>query len=79
MSNYDIEKIDNAVLALLCLTMFQEHSITRAWKSHDWDVLDRLYERGYIDNPKNKNKSVTMTPEGVRQAQKLFHELFFKE
>lgn len=79
MSNYDKEKIDNTVLALLCLTMLEEYGITRAWKSHDWDVLERLYEKGYIGDPKNKSKSVTLTPEGFQQAQKLFHELFSKE
>lgn len=76
MSNYNTEKVDNAVLALLCLTMFQDHGITRAWKGHAWEVLDRLYQKGYIDDPKNKNRSVTMTQEGVQQAQKLFEELF---
>lgn len=76
MANYNTDKVDDTVLALLCLTMFQEYGVTRAWKGHDWEVLNRLYEKGYIDDPKNKNKSVILTQEGVQQAQKLFTELF---
>jgi Domain of unknown function (DUF6429) len=44
----DTDKIDEAVLALLFLTL---HDGVRAWKGHDWDVLDRLYRKGMIDNP----------------------------
>jgi len=39
----DVDKIDEAVLALLYLTL---HHGARAWKGHDWDALDRLYQRG---------------------------------
>jgi hypothetical protein len=35
----DTDKIDDAVLALLYLTL---HDGFRAWKGHDWDVLGRL-------------------------------------
>ena len=34
----DNEKIDEAVLALLHLTSFDDHGFTRAWKGHDWDA-----------------------------------------
>ena len=46
--DYDREKVEETVLALLWLTLDGDH---RAWKSHDWGVLDRLHERGYISNP----------------------------
>ncbi len=36
----DEEKIDEAVLALLCLTL---HDDGRAWKSFDWDAMNRLH------------------------------------
>ena len=42
----DTDKIDDAVLALLYLTL---HDHWRAWKGFDWDALDRLYEKGLID------------------------------
>ena len=59
--DYDREKVEETVLALLWLTLDGDH---RAWKSHDWGVLDRLHERGYISDPKSKAKSVLLTDEG---------------
>ncbi|HVB89998.1 MAG TPA: DUF6429 family protein, partial [Beijerinckiaceae bacterium] len=41
----DFEKIDDAVLGLLWLTLHDER---RAWKGFDWDVLNRLHEKGMI-------------------------------
>jgi len=44
--------IDDAVLALLYFTSFTEgkgeFAVTRAWKSHDWEALNRLCDRGFI-------------------------------
>src|SRR5258708_25481968 len=74
---YDKDKVDEMVLALLYLTMFDEDQYgARAWKSHDWDALDRLHEKGYISDPKSKAKSVVMTEEGVKQAKELFERHF---
>ena len=42
--DYDENKIDEMVLALLYLTMFKNHGEARAWKSHDWDAMDRLHQ-----------------------------------
>jgi hypothetical protein len=74
------DKIDDAVLALLFLTHFTEgageFAVTRAWKTHDWDVLDRLHEKGLIGETKNKNKSVVFTDAGQKQAEALFKKLF---
>jgi hypothetical protein len=36
---YDEDKVDDVVLALLYLTMFEDSFAERAWKSHDWDAL----------------------------------------
>ena len=74
--DYDADRVDEAVLALLCLTMFGDHGTTRAWKSHDWDALDRLHAKGFIGNPKGKAKSVTVTDAGREYAHKLFERLF---
>jgi hypothetical protein len=38
----------------------------RAWKSHGWDALDRLHEKGYTSDPKSKAKSVVMTESEAR-------------
>ena len=76
----DFSKIDDAVLALLHLTSLTEgqgeFAVTRAWKGHDWEALDRLHQRGFISDPKNKNKSVAFSGEGSQRAQELFRRLF---
>jgi hypothetical protein len=65
--------IDDAVLALLYLTV---HDRDRAWKSFDWDALNRLYERGLIGDPVNKAKSVILTEKGLRESERLFQQQF---
>ena len=69
----DTDKIDEAVLALLYLTL---HDGVRAWKGHDWDALDRLYRKGMIENPVGKAKSVVLTEEGLGKSERLFSNLF---
>ena len=76
--DYDTDKIDQMVLALLCLTLHEEYGAVRAWKGHDWDVLDRLYQKGWILDPKNKAKSVVLTDEGLTYAHQLFETYFRK-
>ena len=71
----DKAKIDDAVLALLLLGM---HDNVRAWKSFDWDAMERLHEQGYISNPRGKAKSVVFTDEGLRRADQLLEALFGK-
>jgi Domain of unknown function (DUF6429) len=73
---YDKDKVDEIALALLYLTSFEEHSVIRAWKGLDWDVLDRLHEKGYISDPKSKAKSVVMTDEGTKLSEELFRRHF---
>ncbi len=72
----DTNKIDDAVLALLTLGLYDE---ARAWKGFDWDAMDRLHEKGYISNPHGKAKSVVFTEQGLKRAEKLFEELFGKK
>jgi len=69
----DTDKIDDAVLALLSLTL---HDKVRAWKSHDWDVLGRLYDKGWISDPVGKAKSVVLTEKGLAESQRLLGALF---
>jgi hypothetical protein len=69
----DTAKIDEAVLALLYLTL---HDGTRAWKGFDWDTLNRLHAKGLISNPVSKAKSIVLTDEGLRASERLFNELF---
>jgi hypothetical protein len=77
----DTAKIDEDVLALLYLTSFRERAgdpLARAWKSHDWDTMDRLYQAGHISNPRGKAKSVVLTEEGYRRAEELFCRKYSK-
>ncbi|NPD75306.1 DUF6429 family protein [Oceanispirochaeta sp. M1] len=71
----DKEKIDNAALALLSITLHDEF---RAWKQLDWDILNRLYEKGFILDPVGKSKSVVFTEAGLLRAKELFDDLFSK-
>ncbi len=73
---YDENKVDDMVLALMNLVFHSDRFETRAWKSFDWDSLNRLYEKGFISNPVGKAKSVVMTPEGIEQSEKLFKKYF---
>jgi hypothetical protein len=69
----DTRKIDDAILALLYLTL---HDQSRAWKGFDWDALGRLHEKGMIDDPVGSSKSVVFTPEGLARAKALFEAMF---
>jgi hypothetical protein len=71
----DIDKIDETVLALLYLTLHEEN---RAWKSLDWDAMNRLHEKGFISNPVGKAKSVALTDKGLQESERLFKKLFVK-
>jgi CRISPR/Cas system CMR-associated protein Cmr1 (group 7 of RAMP superfamily) len=76
---YDEDKVDKMVLALLHLTTFKEGMGIRAWKGHDWSAMDRLYEKGYISDPKSAAKSVRMTESGAQKAQERFQEHFVRK
>lgn len=69
----DNDRIDEAVLALLHLGLYDGR---RAWKSFDWEAMNRLHEKGFISDPVGKAKSVVLTDEGLRQSERLFQELF---
>jgi Domain of unknown function (DUF6429) len=73
MDVFDCDKVDEIVLALLQLSL---HNSYRAWKGFDWDTLDRLYEKGWIENPRSKAKSVVLTEEGLANSSRLF-QLYF--
>ena len=72
----DWNKVDEVTLALLTLTSFEGAGVTRSWKGHDWDVMNRLHQKGWISDPIGKAKSVVLSDEGVRQGQALFDTYF---
>lgn len=75
MVQLDTERIDAAVLALLQLG---RHDEVQTWKGFDWATLDRLYQKGYIQNPVNKHKSLAFTAAGLQESERLLAEWFGK-
>ena len=74
---FDADRVDDAVLALLMLTVHDERDFgARAWKGHDWDALERLHRRGLIADPRSKAKSLVLTDEGAARAREIFERLF---
>ena len=68
----DVEgRIEAAALALLYLGL---HDVFR----FDFDVMDRLYEKGMISDPATKAKSVTFTVDGLEMAELLYERLFIQ-
>jgi hypothetical protein len=75
MTGYDTGKVDEVILGLLYLTL---HNHNRAWKGFDWDATDRLFEAGWIEDPRNKNKSIVLTEAGLKKSKELFEKHFGK-
>lgn len=69
----DSDRIDDAILALLSLGL---HEGQRAWKTFDWDAMNRLHAKGMILDPVNKAKSVVLTDAGLQQSALLLEQLF---
>ncbi len=77
---YDQDKVDEMVLALLSLTTFEEdQDVARAWKGYDWVAMDRLHAKGYISDSRSKAKSVVVTVEGVQRFRRPFEKHFAKK
>jgi hypothetical protein len=75
-TDLDHDKLCEAALAILGLTMFEEYGAARVWKGMDWDLMDALYERGWIDDPKGKAKSVILNEEGEALAKEFLRRHF---
>jgi Domain of unknown function (DUF6429) len=45
-------------------------------KGQHWQSLDRLFEKGYIVDPKTKARSVLLTDAAKEKARALFHRQF---
>ena len=78
----DRDNVDEAVMTLLCLGIHQRDPAiggARAWKSLDWEAMDRLYRKSLISDPVSKAKSVLLTEAGLREAEAAFRRLFTPE
>ena len=65
-------------LALMYLTSFTEHGITRSWKGYDWDAMGQLHAAGLLSDPVGKAKSVVLSEEGEKRSRELFEKHFGK-
>ena len=74
--DYDQEKVDKVVMALLYLASSKNGSFIRARKGLDREAMDRLFARGYISDPKANAKSVMLTDLGRARASMLFRQYF---
>ena len=79
--SYNKDKIDDFTLALLYLVSYEikKGLGARAWKTFDWDTMDRLHEKGFISDPVGKAKSIAMTDEGFERSKSLFEKFFADE
>ena len=73
---YNQEKVDDMILALLYLTSSTDKYGTRAWKGLDWQVLDRLYKKGYISDPREKVPTMQLSDAGAKRSKQLFEDNF---
>lgn len=73
---YDKDKVDEMVLALLYLTSSHDQFGTRAWKGIDLAVLDRLHVKGYTSDPKGKGPTMDLTEAGATLSKELFFSHF---
>ena len=69
----DTDKIDDAVLALLHLTL---HDQSHASTSFAPEALRRLHERGMIEDPDGSSDSIELTSDGLERSSKLFKSMF---
>src|SRR5689334_9381480 len=69
----DNKKIDDAVLALLHLTL---HDQSHASAGFAPEVLRRLHESGMIEEPANGADSIELTQDGLQRSKTLFKAMF---
>jgi Domain of unknown function (DUF6429) len=73
---YDESRVVQAVLAVLQLTAEKQGPLTVAWKNVDFEIMNRLHELGFIEDPRGKQKSVVFTDVGAEAARAAAASLF---
>ena len=79
------QALHDLTLAMIYLTSFKEKSrlrsedqLFRAWKSYDWDTLDKLSEEDLIID-RHGNKSLYLTKEGEQKAKEILEQYGIKD
>lgn len=74
------QALHDMTLVMLYLTRFKESGrfvpdipLFRAWKSYDWDTLDKLSEEE-LTIDRNGNKSLYLTEKGVAKAKEILEK-----
>lgn len=67
----ELSKLEELTLVLLHQTAVEDQGWLRSWKGYDFQVMNRLHERGLISAPARKAKSVNLTEEGRLRAEEL--------
>ena len=73
---YDQDKVEKMVLALLYLTTTHDKFGARAWKGFDRETLNRLHKKGWIEALNSKSPTLLVTEEGYRKSEQLFRKYF---
>jgi hypothetical protein len=73
---YDKDKVDEMILALLYLTSSRDQYATRAWKGLDVNILDRLHAKGFVGDPRGKGPTIDLTEAGAALSKELFIKHF---
>lgn len=76
--DYNQDKVDDMLLALLYLTGSTDQYGTRTWKGLNIDILNRLHAKVYISDPNEKSPTMTLSEEGARRSKELFENYFGK-
>jgi hypothetical protein len=73
------KKLAEVVLAVLWLSAHGNDDNPRVWKGVDWDAMNLLFEKGWVDDPKSKSKSVALSSEGRVLAEAFYEKHLRKQ
>jgi hypothetical protein len=81
MDEPDIDRVDEAILALMYLGLHAADrfsGLSRSWKTLDTGALKRLHAKALIFDPINNARSIVLTEQGRQRCEDLFRKLFAK-
>ncbi len=77
------DTVKELILVLMYLSKFKmgKNEDYSAWKTYDYDILNKLAEEEYIDQGRypTRNKSAVITEKGIEYAKELLAKYGIKE
>jgi len=70
------DKLAEVALAILSLSRMKQPYGATVWKGMDWDIMNLLFEKGWISDPVGKQKSVGISEEGIQLADQFLEKHF---